>query len=1167
LASGLNFLKAGQWVESKEQIEVLPQGGAAAVQDQHQAYFPGDIYQGQIELVTPDGQHLQSRPAGLSYDDGTKTVLIAELKSSVGQLAGQNQVIYPDAFNGLKADLRYTYTKAGFEQDIILRAQPPTPESLGLNPATARLQVLTEFFSPPQPAIQARKLAAQAGLSLPDQSLGFGAMQMVPGRAFLLGNNAVDSGAQVGKQWLLLDGRQFLVEEVPVDAIADGLAALPLTAMQPGSGKASHTASRHLALPPQRLVRTVPNRYPMPMTKAALPAQGLVLDYVTLNVNTNNFTFQGDTTYYISGSLNLSATNIFEGGAVLKYTNGASLNFVSIGAGAVQMLSTAYRPVIFTARDDNSVGGIISGSTGTPTNYYASPALSFSSSPRQMLANFRIACAHQAISAVNAPVTVYNAQIVNCQNGVGLNDVTLYFRNVLFANVLTNFTVSYNGNIDVQNATFNGSAYLAVTNNPYYSLTLSLENCILANVTNLVVSGSLSGTNNGFYNSPPFGTAANSSSMYPFQTVGAGNCYLTNGCGFYNAGTTNIDATLLASLQKKTTYPPIVYSNITISVNTSLSPQVQRDTDTPDLGYHYDPLDYLITGTPTTGLNIGAGVTLTLTNGVAVGMACQNGFSLNTSSSFISQGRADAMNHLVWYQAVQEQPKQLSGGALTESGIFYIHIFTYYPAMQFSFTDIPALGCRCPLFYYNVSPGYFSLFSFTNCWLRGMNLTVVPGYVSPANCSTLSTVVLQNNLLERSTVSLYNGCAGYSSGGPITYYDNPLALTARNNLFWHSTVSLAYSNSWPATGCFPAWSITDNLFDTSTNKLAMDTYSTGHISLWNNAFFGITNSLGGTTNLVVTSLSYAIGPLGSWYIGSSSPALVDMGSRSAGSAGLYHYTMFTNLVNACELAETNTIVDIGFHYVVTDGYGNPLETLWFGIPDYLADTNGELAAWEMEYFGHLGLDPNASYDGQGHTLLYDYLHGINPVCINILSQPLSQEVLGGDTVTFTVVAGGQGLTYQWTFNGVPILGATSSSYTINNVQNDGGDYAVIITSAVGGSVTSQAATLTEDPGTGYPAAMMTLGPRQDYIFRNGVTYYIGSPVQLFGTTTMEGGAVIEFDYNQLYPTLQVLGTLVCHGGLYDPTVLTTVDDDAIGMSWGNNSPQTVVTGVPSRIWI
>ena len=197
------------------------------MQGQHQAYFPGDIYNGFIELVTPDGQHLKSRPLGLSYDDGNNTVFIAVLTNSIGQLVGSNQVIYPDAFTrftGFKADLVYTYTKAGFEQDIVLRAQPPTPESLGLNPATARLQVLTEFFSPPQPAIQARELAAQAGLSLTDQSLGFGAMQMVPGRAFLLGNKAVDSGAQVGKQWLLLDGRQFLVEEVPVDAIAGGLA-------------------------------------------------------------------------------------------------------------------------------------------------------------------------------------------------------------------------------------------------------------------------------------------------------------------------------------------------------------------------------------------------------------------------------------------------------------------------------------------------------------------------------------------------------------------------------------------------------------------------------------------------------------------------------------------------------------------------------------------------------------------------------------------------------------------------------------------------------------------------------------------------------------------------------------------------------------------------------
>src|ERR1022692_3011571 len=109
VASGLNHLVNGQWVESSEQIDILPNGTAVATNGQHQAYFPGDIYQGQIELVTPDGQHLKSRPMGLSYFDGTKTVLIAELTNSIGVVVGNNQVIYPNAFTDFRADLRYTY--------------------------------------------------------------------------------------------------------------------------------------------------------------------------------------------------------------------------------------------------------------------------------------------------------------------------------------------------------------------------------------------------------------------------------------------------------------------------------------------------------------------------------------------------------------------------------------------------------------------------------------------------------------------------------------------------------------------------------------------------------------------------------------------------------------------------------------------------------------------------------------------------------------------------------------------------------------------------------------------------------------------------------------------------------------------------------------------------
>jgi len=109
LATGMHYWQNGQWVESKEQINILPNGTAAATQGRHQAYFPGDIGQGNIELVTPEGRILQSQPLGLSYDDGSNTVFIALLTNSVGEVAGSNQVIYPNAFDGVSASLRYTY--------------------------------------------------------------------------------------------------------------------------------------------------------------------------------------------------------------------------------------------------------------------------------------------------------------------------------------------------------------------------------------------------------------------------------------------------------------------------------------------------------------------------------------------------------------------------------------------------------------------------------------------------------------------------------------------------------------------------------------------------------------------------------------------------------------------------------------------------------------------------------------------------------------------------------------------------------------------------------------------------------------------------------------------------------------------------------------------------
>jgi hypothetical protein len=114
-----------------------------------------------------------------------------------------------------------------------------------------------------------------------------------------------------------------------------------------------------------------------------------------------------------------------------------------------------------------------------------------------------------------------------------------------------------------------------------------------------------------------------------------------------------------------------------------------------------------------------------------------------------------------------------------------------------------------------------------------------------------------------------------------------------------------------------------------------------YIMMGHNGFYSITNNLGGGNNVTNTSLLYARGPLGNWYIYSVSPTLIDKGSRGANSAGLYHYTMFTNLLAGWEIKETNSVVDLGFHYVATDNIGNPIDADGDGIADYLEDSNGD----------------------------------------------------------------------------------------------------------------------------------------------------------------------------------------------------------------------------------
>src|SRR5581483_9816271 len=189
LATGLNYRDNGEWKEAREEIEAVD-GGAMARHGAHKVFFAHNLVSAAaIDLEMPDGNHLRSHIAGLAYRDSAsgKSVLIAETRAAEGRIADRNQIVYDNAFTDFKADVRYTYTRGGFEQDVILREAPPTPEAYGFNPATTRLLVLTEFVDPPQPQKRNLHLDQLDGRGLADEELNFGAMRMSRGRAFSIG--------------------------------------------------------------------------------------------------------------------------------------------------------------------------------------------------------------------------------------------------------------------------------------------------------------------------------------------------------------------------------------------------------------------------------------------------------------------------------------------------------------------------------------------------------------------------------------------------------------------------------------------------------------------------------------------------------------------------------------------------------------------------------------------------------------------------------------------------------------------------------------------------------------------------------------------------------------------------------------------------------------------
>jgi hypothetical protein len=160
----------------------------------------------------------------------------------------------------------------------------------------------------------------------------------------------------------------------------------------------------------------------------------------------------------------------------------------------------------------------------------------------------------------------------------------------------------------------------------------------------------------------------------------------------------------------------------------------------------------------------------------------------------------------------------------------------------------------------------------------------------------------------------------------------------------------------------------------------------------------------------------------------------------------------------------------------------------------------------------------AAYDGaKNSTLAMGTITVGNPtnpppVAPVITSQPASQTVNAGATVTLTVAASGTPpLSYQWRKNGASLSGATGTSLTLASVTTaDAGSYTVVVSNA-GGSVTSDTAILTVNTATFTVA--LTSPP-------NGAIYRAGASVRLTASVSPAGSArrVQFFDGTALLST-------------------------------------------------
>ena len=607
IANGLNYFDpvTSTWEPAREEFTITSDGYALANHGQHQVRISPMLNDaaGTVLLRTPEGREMRGTILGLAVFDRVsgRSLLIANVTGATGRLVAPNIVLFTNCFEGVLADVRFVYQKSGFHQDVLLRERI-SPERLKAAGFTSdlsalRLEIWTEWFAAPDPTISGKVLSKETNSVLRNQmaepdvveeSLDFGDMKMPTGKAYLqTGVGGLNQEVTVSKRWLKIGARTFLVESVAFDSLEPLLSQLPPARLLASAQNAPSLYSDRR--PPGPHLGNKKEQRILFAHEDSKPTR-LALDYVVINTDTNALTCSANATYYVTGPVNVSQL-ILQENAVIKFAPGAG---AMLNASTVTFPTNAFKPVIFTAKDDDSVGEVISGSTGSPSGFYADTALKISGDGDTLVQNTRLAYATTALhftGSTNGSAEkefIRNVQVQNCQTAIYTEDIVgtpgaiILATNALVANSGTAFSGnSWSGNFN--NVTID-SCFNLLHDDASAGLVAGFTNSIFTSVTNntgdcmMTVTGSY----NGFYNdgggscggslSPTFGAFPVTNTVSPFQTFSGNAYYLAAGSSFVNAGTGTADQFGLYHFTTQTNQTP-------------------EGSSTVDLGFHYLALD------------------------------------------------------------------------------------------------------------------------------------------------------------------------------------------------------------------------------------------------------------------------------------------------------------------------------------------------------------------------------------------------------------------------------------------------------------------------------------------------------------------------------------------------------------------------------------------------